>query len=162
MLTVRFAEHFRMRRSEWMLAAAMLAVGLAYLTIDGLFTDRYFDTMLAMASQRSWGLAVAALGTMRLTMLWINGRWRVSPYFRSGGAIAGAGLWITLFTSAVTSAALVQSVGLWLMFFAFDCLAAYDAAGDARRANEPKTGTVNPLSNDGASPALGASNDHLA
>lgn len=95
-------------------------------------------------------------------MLWINGRWRVSPYFRSGGAIAGAGLWMTLFTSAVTSSALVQSVGLWLMFFIFDCLAAYDAAGDARRANEPEPASADPLLKVGSSPVLGAPHDHLA
>lgn len=161
MLTVRFAEHFKMRRSEWMLATAMLGLGLAYLLIDGLFTNQYFDTMLTLGSQRSWGWAVASLGTMRLSMLWINGRWRVSPYFRAAGAVAGASLWITLFASAVTSPALVQSVGLWLMFFFFDCLAAYDAAGDARRAGEIHAGTRRPQSDLGASPVHGAPDARL-
>lgn len=136
MLTVQFADHFRQRRSEWLLAAAMLAVGCAYLFFDGLFNNQYFTTMLELMPQHSWGVVVSGLGSMRLIMLWINGRSRVSPYFRCAGAIGGAGLWMTLFTSAVSSVAMVQSTGLWLLFFAFDAVAAFDAAGDAGQAHK--------------------------
>lgn len=137
-LVVNFAEHFRARRSEWLLALAMCAIGTAYTCVEGLFSNQYFTTMLALATQGTWGAIVLGLGLMRLVMLWINGRWSVSPYFRGLGAVAGAVLWTILFVSAFTSERLVQSVGLWLLFAIFDLIAASDAAGDARIAYEKR------------------------
>lgn len=131
-VTVRFGEHFRIRRSEWMLACCMVALGLAYLLSPGMFESPYFSTMAGIMPQKAWGTVVTSTGLMRLVMLWINGSWHVSPYFRAAGAMIAAFLWLTLFVSFATSDGLVQSVGLWLTFFAFDCCAAYDAAGDAR------------------------------
>lgn len=131
-VTLRFGEHFRIRRSEWLLACCMVALGLAYLLSPGMFESPYFSTMASIMPQKAWGTVVLSTGIMRLVMLWINGSWHVSPYFRAAGCILAGFLWLVLFVSFATSDGLVQSVGLWLTFFAFDCCAAHDAAADAR------------------------------
>lgn len=136
MIIVRFSDHFRYRRTEWLLAVSMVVIGLSYSLIPDLFDTTYFTTMLAIMPQEQWALLVLSLGVMRVTMLAINGAWRATPIFRTIGAVFGTMLWMTLFVSSVSSTRIVQSVGLWLLFCIFDTLAASDAAGDVRIARE--------------------------
>jgi hypothetical protein len=136
MLIVQFSDHFRFRRTEWMLSFAMVMIGSAYALIPDLFSSDYFTTMLAIMPQSYWAALVLSLGLMRVAMLTINGTWRASPAFRTIGAVFGSMLWMTLFVSAVSSERLVQSVGLWLLFCVFDTVAASDAAGDVRISRE--------------------------
>lgn len=136
MIHVRLSSHWRVRRSEWLLALCTLSLGIVYLNVPGLFEPRYFATMLALMPQRQWGTLAALIGLARLTMLLINGAWRASPHLRALGAQASCLLWATLFISAIAAQSTVQSVGFWLIFFVFDAFSAVDAAGDARLADE--------------------------
>lgn len=145
MIQIRLSKHWRVRRSEWLLSLCTLVLGLVYLATPGLFTPQYFSTMLTIMRQESWGWAAVAVGAARLVMLLINGTWRASPHLRALGAQLSCFLWITLFVTAISAPALVQSVGFWLVFFIFDAFSAVDAAGDARLADEkartPRTTT---------------------
>lgn len=136
MIHVRLSSHWRARRSEWLLALCTVALGIVYLNVRGLFEPRYFATMLSIMSQRAWGIVAVCVGSLRLTLLLINGAWRASPHGRALGAQLSCGLWLVLFLSAITAEKTVQSVGFWLLFFVFDALSAIDAAGDARMADE--------------------------
>jgi hypothetical protein len=119
-----------------MLSLCTLALGTAYLFIPGLFTERYFGTMMNLMPQKAWGIAAASVGGFRLVLLLINGAWRASPHLRALGAQLSCFLWIMLFMSAISAQALVQSVFFWPLFFVFDAFSAVDAAGDARLADE--------------------------
>jgi hypothetical protein len=136
MIRVRISSHWRVRRTEWLLALCTCVLGLVYLSVPGLFEPRYFSTMLELMPQRAWGATAAALGIFRLTLLLINGAWRASPHGRALGAQLSCALWMMLFVSALSAERTVQSVGFWLLFFVFDAFSAVDAAGDARMADE--------------------------
>jgi hypothetical protein len=136
MITIRLSNHWRIRRSEWLLALCTLALGAVYLTVPGLFDPKWFTTMRAIMPQQYWGWLALSIGVIRLAVLFINGAWRASPHLRCLGAQVSCALWMSLFVSTVSSAAIVQSVGFWPLFFFFDALSAVDAAGDARAADE--------------------------
>jgi hypothetical protein len=136
MIHVRLSSHWRVRRSEWLLALAVTMIGIAYLRIPNLFEPRYFGTMLSVMPQHEWGWTATTIGTVRLVLLLINGAWRASPHGRTAGALLSCAFWMMLFMSAISAESTVQSVGLWLLFFVFDAFSAIDAAGDARMADE--------------------------
>lgn len=126
-----FARHFKARRTEWLLAFVAFALGITYLSTPHLFEAPTFGMMASMAPQVAWGWAVTAVALVRLTMLWINGRWHVSPYFRAAGAFLCAGLWFTLWATQAFSLAPPQTRWIWLVLVVFDLLNAGDAAYDA-------------------------------
>lgn len=124
-------DHFRARRSEWLLSFTALGLGLAYLGQPGLFDYPTFAAMRIIGAQTTWGSVVAGVAGMRLVMLYINGSWRISPYFRAGGAYLCSGLWFILFFAQSFSAVPPQTRWVWLAFLVFDMLNAGDAAFDA-------------------------------
>lgn len=146
MLIVRFTKHFKARRSEWLLAAVLTAIGFSYLTTPGLF-DRspLFDTMKVIMPQPRWGEAFAGIGVMRLVMLWINGSWSISPYFRTVGAFVSGILWLVLLLSQSFADTPPQTRWVWLVFLIFDMVNASDAARDAgaSKANSKLRGVDN-------------------
>jgi hypothetical protein len=136
MIRIKLSSHWRVRRSEWLLALCTFSLGIVYLNAPGLFEPRFFATMLAIGSQHDWGVFAAIVGAGRLTMLLINGAWRASPHLRVLGAQASCLFWAMLFVSAISAERVMQSVGFWFLFFVFDAFSAVDAAGDARMADE--------------------------
>jgi hypothetical protein len=137
MITIRLAKHWRIRRSEWLLALCTTALGVVYLLSPHLFDEpKWFTTMRSIMPQLWWGWLALGVGSMRLTVLFINGAWRASPHLRCVGAQVSCALWMTLFVSTISSEAIVQSVGFWALFFVFDAFSAIDAAGDARIEDE--------------------------
>jgi hypothetical protein len=141
MIVIRLGKHFRIRRSEWLLAGCTFALGFVYLVRPGLFDPKWFTTMRLIMSQQAWGWLALLVGMMRLTVLFINGAWRASPHLRCLGAQISCALWMTLFASSISSEAIVQSTGFWVLFFVFDAFSAIDAAGDARLEDEKARAT---------------------
>lgn len=126
-----FARHFKARRTEWLLAFVAFALGVSYLSTPDLFKAPTFGPMALIMSQAAWGWAVTSVALVRVTMLWINGRWHVSPYFRAAGAFLCGLLWFTLWATQSFSLAPPQSRWIWLVLLVFDLLNAGDAAFDA-------------------------------
>lgn len=126
-----FFAHFKARRSEWLLAFVAFGIGMAYLSQPGLFDAQIFQRMRAIGSQAAWGAAVTLVALVRLAMLWINGAWRISPYFRAIGAFVCTGLWFMLFVSQSIGEHPPQTRWVWLICLVFDLLNAGDAAFDA-------------------------------
>lgn len=131
MITVRYLEHFRARRTEWLLAFVSLTLGITYLVTPGLFEQPAYELMLRHMSQTDWGITISVLASVRLAMLAINGGWSVSPHFRVVGAFLTAGLWLVLFLSQNFVDAPHQTRFIWLIFMLFDLIGAGDAAADA-------------------------------
>ena len=126
-----FARHFRVRRTEWMLAFAASALGLCYLTQPMMFSADVFSVMRMFGSNLQWGTAILTLGIIRLVMLWINGSWRVTPFVRATGAFLCSGVWFVLFATQSFLEQPPQARWIWLVFLVFDLLNAGDAAFDA-------------------------------
>lgn len=126
-----FARHFKARRAEWLLASFAFSIGMSYLSTPGLFAMPMFSIMRTMGSQEHWGWAITVVAFIRLIMLWINGRWKVTPYMRATGAFLCAGLWFLLFMLQSYSTMPSQARWAWLVLLVFDMLNAGDAAFDA-------------------------------
>jgi hypothetical protein len=126
-----FARHFKVRRSEWLLAFVAFSIGMAYLSTPRLFEAEQFEQMQLIAPQATWGWSITVVALLRLAMLWVNGRWHVSPYFRASGAFLCAGLWFMLLSCQSFSTAPPQTRWVWLALVIFDLMNAGDAAFDA-------------------------------
>ena len=124
--TIDFRSHFRVRRCEWFFALATLVAGATLL----LWSDipALFPVGLA---QEPWGWIVLAIGALRTSMLWVNGRWHVSPFFRSAGALACFTIFVMAGLAQSTDTHPTQMRILWFLFAVFDAINAWDAAGDA-------------------------------
>jgi hypothetical protein len=144
MILLRWQEHWRVRRSEWLLALAVLFLGLAWGLRPEMFALATFSAMRAIMSPQAWAAAALLTGAVRAAALYINGFWRASPHLRAATAFLSGFLWMSLFMATLAADALGVGVALWPLFFFFDALSAVDAAADARvadlRAKENKLG----------------------
>ena len=111
-----FLQHNRL--SAWATSAAMVGFGAVLMTKGNSFTAgspwRGFDQM--GATEIAVAVPLVGIGVMRLTALWINGRWRRSPILRAVGAVAGFAcfttLTITLLLPWLTGEARILSTGV--------------------------------------------------
>lgn len=144
MILLRLQEHWRIRRSEWLLSLAVLSLGLAWGAHPAMFDLPTFSAMRAWLKPQGWATLAIAVGLVRVAVLYVNGFWRASPHFRAAGAFLSGFVWTSLFLATLASDALGVGVAIWPLFFFFDALSAIDAASDARvsdlKAKQKKVG----------------------
>jgi hypothetical protein len=89
--------HFAARSLEWFGGIYLINWGQYVLLHPGMFTDPrkadLFKGFIAMGDQQYWGLCVFTAGFIRLTALFINGRWGLTPWIRAITAFLSAGVW---------------------------------------------------------------------
>lgn len=125
------------RVTEWLLASLMLAWGLAVALPGDTLGPAGYRLLAALAPETAWAGASIGIGLMRMTALWINGRWRRSPLLRAGGAAWGIGWWLVLgWLSWLGSdpAAVPVTIAYYPVLAGFEAHAVYRGAGDAHRA----------------------------
>ncbi len=127
-----FAEAFFPRLSEWTPAVTIAVIGWVLIVNDTLMTPdkRGYGLMLTIAPQWVWGWAMIAFGFVRLTILFINGAWRRSPYARAVTAGLCMFFWmqITLSFAPVFGFAFVMAAG----YLGTDLVNVFRAMRDAR------------------------------
>lgn len=128
----RFRETYPLRRSEWLLAFAMLGMGITYIANPTLFDRPYFTTMERVAPQWAWAWGFVVIGAARLFALIRNGGWRRSPHLRAAGAALAAMGWFQLALAAIQNDFVGQTVWLWPLFFIADAQAAFTAISEAK------------------------------
>jgi hypothetical protein len=138
MIKLSFEQHWRVRRSEWLLSLAVLLLGMLWGAHPQIFQLQTFSAMRGMLAPATWAAIGMAIGLARVTVLYVNGVWHASPHMRAGAAFCSGFLWTALFLAALASDELGVGVVLWPLFFFFDALSAVDAAADAR-ASDLKT-----------------------
>lgn len=128
----------RERAPEWILSVGMVVIGVMILGTPGLFENNaYYSPLLAIASQKSWAIFEIVVGLFRLVSLGINGLWRPTAHFRAIGAVGGVTVWGSLFViSVLNTAARAPGIGTFGMLLAFDLMALWWAAGDAKIADQ--------------------------
>jgi len=136
MITVRFYHTWPLRRAEWMLALVLVGVGIVFALEDDLRRELGFATIMTTLPQWVWATWALSVGLLRLVMLYINGAWRASPHLRAIGAFLACFIWTALMFRALANEVFVPSAAIWPVFLMFDSFAAYDAARDARGADD--------------------------
>ncbi len=136
MIVVRFKETFRERMPEWVQAVGMLLWGLLVIMSVGVFDSQtFYQPLLLLMSQTSWGVLSMAVGGIRLVFLVINGAWRPSAHIRAIGCVLGCMLWSSLVISALSLPWLSSSVAVYSILLALDLFSLWFSAGDAKLAD---------------------------
>jgi len=126
----------RDRMPEWILSSGLVVWGIMILLTPGLFDSNFYAQFIAVMSQDLWGFATICLGTFRLLALLINGLWRPTAHLRALGAVGGTLIWGSLLSvSLINSAARAPGIGIFGMLLAFEFMALWWSAGDAKVAD---------------------------
>lgn len=131
-------DSLRYRRSEWALAA-ILALGWGFVlllpanTFDGSIA---YSAMADWAREETWGRTCIAIGSARLMVLYINGRWRRCSHARMVLAGLSAFVWFTVTLGLIRAGATVPGLVIYPIFFIMELHTVYEAGSDARVADE--------------------------
>jgi hypothetical protein len=79
-----------LRLIEWLFASMWLSWGM-WLLWPGwhTFENSQYAALAEIMVQWKWGFLTVCFALARMTILWINGRWRRSPALRCGFSIGG-------------------------------------------------------------------------
>jgi len=138
---VQMKKHFEVRATEWYSALVLSGWGAYTILHPGLYrgpANPYFQSMLEYAPQERWGLAAFMVGFIRITALFINGKWGVTPTVRIATSFVSMLVWfcvsVGLFKSGLPNYGLILYPALLLA----DAHSSYRAAIDAAEARELK------------------------
>jgi len=134
---IEMKKHFEARASEWFSAFMLCACGFYCLLHPNLFDGPnrlLFSGLKSIADQQVWGLTILLVGYIRVTALFINGRWGVTPFIRIATGFLSIFVWfcvsVGLYKSGIPDFGIVVYPGFCLC----DIYSAYRAARDAYEA----------------------------
>lgn len=135
---VQIKERFSGRILEWYVATQLFCWGLVLIAPDAGLSDPVAD-VFASVGFNEWrlGLAMLAIGVIRLMALIINGAVpNVTPFVRIGGAFLGCGVWYFISLGLLMASLREGHFGVWVAAWPFACIAEFinmfRAAQDAR------------------------------
>lgn len=128
-----FQRAFLARLCEWMLACALVLVGIVL--ILPAHTLPSFAAVRTYIPDATLGPLLMVGGTLRLVVLSFNGLWAPPMYLlRAWMALSSMFVWLTLTMGSASSGL----IGIWLasfpLFAAFDCINFFRAIHDATEA----------------------------
>ena len=112
----------------------LAAWGYAILINPDLFTSSsVYKPLLSLMAQETWAYLTICIGLFRLIALTINGLWRPTAHLRAVGAAGSVTIWASLVIISLLSLPdRAPAVGTYSMLLAFDAMAMWWAAGDAK------------------------------
>ena len=125
---------FRERAPEWVLSIGLLMWGIATSWHPEIFQSSSFAPLLYLADPQTWVVWTTSVAMFRLVFLAINGAWRPTPHLRAIGSVGGFTIWGSLFFISVfdDTNQRVTGIALYGMLVAFELMALWWAAGDAK------------------------------
>jgi hypothetical protein len=125
---------FRERFPEWVLSLGLIVWGVSVINQPDLFNSHStYQPLLDIMSQSFWAWLTIGIGAFRLSVLAINGAWRPTAHFRAIGAAGGVTVWASLTIISILSLPeRAPAIGTYGMLLAFDLMALWWAAGDAK------------------------------
>lgn len=130
MLIVRFRQTFRERSTEWVLAGMLTGWGFIVAQSPDVFDRPFYAPLGRIAPPIVWGVSALLIGLMRLAVLFINGAWWRTPFFRQIGCVFGLAVWSGLCMGALSVEWRSPGVGVYAGLFFLDALALSFAARD--------------------------------
>lgn len=125
------------RALEWFSSLVMFCWGIVLaLPADTLSAPQYAAFRRFGATEEFWAISLMAIGAMRLTALYINGRWPKTPMLRMVGSLFGAVTWAQVFVliaeGSIQAGAANTGLGVYGPLALAEVLSIYRAAFDAR------------------------------
>lgn len=135
---VGLRKHFDARSLEWFIGIYLCAWGAYVILHPGMFTQsgagRVFSGLLDLGPQEVWGFGAFVVGGIRLTALFINGTWGLTPLIRVATSFLSVFVWfwvcVGLYRSGMPQTGLIVYPG----FVLADMFSAFRAASDAYEA----------------------------
>jgi len=133
-------ERFPARALEWLCSGLIFALGLAMLIFPASFDRVGLESFSQLMRPAAWAAMGVALGGMRLSALFINGRDpRVSIPARLAGAVLGAGyygLFVGRFAEGSTSTSIAFGVVTYSALMLADIYNAMRVTADRKAQRE--------------------------
>jgi hypothetical protein len=133
MLIVRFRQTFRERQIEWALATGATGWGAILIQNQDVFERPFYQPLERMFPAAVWGWGMFSLGLLGLVVLFINGAWRRTPFFRqvsSGGRMIA---WAGLLFSALSVDWQTPGAMIYAMILLMEIMAQSNATADGQR-----------------------------
>lgn len=132
------ADHFPMRRSEWIMLLPSFGMAGAFHLQPGMFdTSPSFAAIASWSDESTWATIVLACAVVRLAALTVNGtfhQFRFSPHLRLAAALTGLLFWsqwtLGFLTSYLSSNGSLSAVFAYGTFCAFELSNVYISAAD--------------------------------
>lgn len=136
MLIVRFnhfAETFRDRQMEWALAAGAAGWGAIVLSGPETFERPFYAPLVRIAGATTWGWSLFLIGVLSLTVLFINGSWRRTPFFRQCFSVGRMVAWSALFFGCLSVEWRTPAAMIYAMILFMEIMAMSNATADGKR-----------------------------
>lgn len=128
--------HMRLRFNEWVSSVALAAWGLSFLINEKLaLTLTYFAKLDNFRSLITLGIICLSLGLARITLLFINGAWGLSPHFRAVGSAISACTWTLMWSYFFNPGYIIPSLATIGTLVVLDLYSLWYASEDARHAD---------------------------
>lgn len=134
MLIVRMRQHFRERQMEWALAAMSTGWGAILMSSPQTLDRPFYAPLRRMFDAATWGWGMFLMGLLGLVVLFINGAWRRTPFFRqvsSGGRVL---TWAALLFGCLSVEWQTPAAMIYAGILAMEIMALSNATADATRA----------------------------
>ena len=137
--------HFMYRLPEWALSANLALFSVVLLMPGDTFGSvRTYAVMARIADERTWGVAIGIVASVRLISLILNGTFpvfaRYSPLARAIGSALGAIVWFALSVSFYESNPTGTGWSNYAVWLAVDVVLAVHIAGEAGQAWKARHG----------------------
>lgn len=133
MLIVRLKQHFRERQMEWALAGMATGWGAILISSPETFDRPFYAPLRRMAGAGMWGWSMFLLGLMGLTVLFINGAWRRTPFFRQISSCGRMFAWSGLLFGCLSIEWQTPAAMVYAMILLMEGMALSNATADAQR-----------------------------
>lgn len=135
---------FPTRASEWALGLMLFNWSVVLIFNPNLFAELpNYSHFTEIMSQGSWAALCFIGGTLRLTMLFINGTWRRSPHLRAAAAFLSCFFWFQVSLALFQSGLFATGLAVYPVLFLLDVYNVFRASRDAGFSDSIKTGADN-------------------
>lgn len=139
------AEHFPTRRSEWVLAGAMVLWGSLLLSPGPIFNQSpAWAGLMAWATEDVWGWSAVMIGAFRLVALLINGTFhdswygRYSPHVRGLASFMSCFVWMQLSWGLFNAPYMTTGLAIYPSLLLLDLMNVVAAASDAGKMDKAR------------------------
>ncbi len=133
MLIVRLRQHFRERQVDWALTAMATGWGAIVISSPETFNRPFYIPLARMFQPLVWGWGMFLLGAIGLMVLFINGAWRRTPFFRQMTSAGRMLAWSGLLFGALSVEWQSPGAMIYAGILAMEAMAFSNATADGQR-----------------------------
>jgi hypothetical protein len=138
---IQMKKHFEARSPEWFNGLLLSVWGSFLILNPGIFDGPAaysFSGMKDLAPQELWGFGALVIGMVRLTALFINGQWGITPIIRVVTSFLSVFVWFWICVGLFRTGSPQTGMVIYPALMLADMFSAFRAASDAYEAEALK------------------------